>query len=661
MNALRFARRLIAVALIGATLVACSQGPQEVVAPALTATSSASSPPAAALPSAPEIVATKAELVRFGAVGLGKNPTFVAFRGDGGLIAASLGMAGAEVELLEPSGAAVGTFKPELEQAVRAIDFSPDGTKLLVSLTGGPRRPAALVELSVPALTPLRTLTLPADPAPSWFERGVEAHYTDSGEIVGVTEGALVVWGTSGEARRTITKLTAGAALGTSPSRRWLVVSTPDGIELREAAHPEKRVAQVKRTGPDKGLPSPRAFVSDDGALLFQDQGHVKLLPKGGTAADLGAGRPLGLGAQQALVGDGRRVRVAERTGAKTVAELQAADAWLSPSGAELLAHTGADAANALSLLPVARLIDKSLVMHGSTQVLAFTADGSGVAVADRGELVIWDRATRAVRSRAPLPGKHDGALGMIRDRDGALLVWLHAPDELVRYDGRAFESLGPSLLAKPSAFVAPGGSIVVVGGEDTATSRGHLVIRDRHASPFLWNALLPLSATQALSTGPSDDKRGDDLGPGPLADRRGAPTKLPTAWLSHVDLWRAAPTGELGGIVLTGEGDERQFVLRHVDASGLSAPCLLGDRRPSYDTPMLTSPDGATVALVLEPREHRSRVLFVDHARCALRAVDVDGVIEGLDYAPDGRSLALGLSDRSFAVLSVPERDASK
>jgi len=249
----------------------------------------------------------------------------------------------------------------------------------------------------------------------------------------------------------------------------------------------------------------------------------------------------------------------------------------------------------------------------------------------------------------------------MIRDRDGALYVWLRAPDELVRYDGRAFESLGASLLASPSAFAAPGGSVVVVGSEDTATSRGHLVIRDRHAGPFLWNALLPLSPTQALSTGPSEDGRRDDLGPGPLADRRGAPPKLPTAWLSQVDLWRAAPTGEAGGVILTAEGPEPHFSLRRVDAAGVGAPCLLGARRPSYDTPMLTSPDGAEVALVLEPVEHRSRVLFVDYARCALRAVDVDGVVEGLAYAPDGRSLALGLSDRSLAVLAVPQREDNK
>jgi hypothetical protein len=68
----------------------------------------------------------------------------------------------------------------------------------------------------------------------------------------------------------------------------------------------------------------------------------------------------------------------------------------------------------------------------------------------------------------------------------------------------------------------------------------------------------------------------------------------------------------------------------------------------------MVVAPDGVTVAMPTV--DHSLRFANVD--RCVGKTVMLPRNAAGLDFAPDGRSIAVGLQDRSVVVVSVPRLD---
>src|SRR5262249_44799078 len=200
----------------------------------------------------------------------------------------SIGMAGAEVEVFDGDAHRVSTVHVDLERAVRALDFSPDGATLLVSLTARGSQKPALQIVSLPEGKVLREIAFPPEAAGGHFERGLEGRYLADGSMVARSGGKLLQWLSNEPKPREIVDLPKGAFLSTSPDKRWLIVSTPDEVTVRDATRLQKPVFQRARKGPGDGtIARAPAFVSDDRAVLFQDHGSVILLSKSGASTDL--------------------------------------------------------------------------------------------------------------------------------------------------------------------------------------------------------------------------------------------------------------------------------------------------------------------------------------------------------------------------------------
>ena len=633
-------------------------GPRPTEVAAVPPSGSHSTPTAHEVAPARSIDVSKMDgpLVRLGAKGFAGAPTFLAFSRDERFVAASMGMAGAEVELFDGDGRQVAKVSVELERAVRALDFSLDGTTLLVSLTGGKSRPAALQVVSVPEGKVLLQTELQRENAQSTFERGLEGHFLADRSVVARSGGRLLHWPPNESKPRDVGPLPDGAFLATSPDKRLFVLSTPDEITVRDGMNPGKVVFRRHREAAQKGgFPNYRAFVADDGTTLLQDRGEVVLRKQQGSETKLGPGEPLGLGPRYAVVRNTREavVEVVDLTNPATRARVAASTAWLSPHETRLYAHSGQSAADAVSMLPLAKLLDGSLVMvREAPRTLAFGLDGKSVVVPDGASVVEWDVAANKFLRRVPLPSPHDRVKGLFRSARDLFVM----AGDVHRLTSSGLEEAGNTPYSYPKAFVRKDGSTVTCVSDARTSCQAHFVLEpgQRRIGEVKWRHLFPLAGGRGFLEGPYTPN-GSDLGTSKIVSPNGD-TPLEETWLRDVSLHWAAPT-EDGGIVLTWEGSDsrsRKLFTRRVTPTGVRSACALGTVWPVPDAAMSISPDGRLAAIPLE-REPGLLVVDVDH--CKGRLTELPARPLASDFSPDGQSIAVGLSDRSVVLLPVPPR----
>jgi hypothetical protein len=636
-------------------LAACGgQRPTEVVAVPPSGTASAPTTHEVAPARSIEVSKMRGPLVRLGAKGFAGAPTFLAFSRDERFVAASMGMAGAEVELFDGEGRQVAKLSVELERAVRALDFSLDGTTLLVSLSGGKSHPAALQIVAVPEGKVLRQTELQRENAQSTFERGLEGHFLADGSVVARSGGKLLHWPPNASTPRDLGPLPDGAFLSTSPDKRLFVVSTPDEITVRDGRNPGKVVFRRHREAEQRaGAPNYRAFVTDDGTTLFQDRGEVVLRKQPGSETKLGPGEPLGLGPRYAVVRNSREavVEVVDRTTPTTRVRVAASTAWLSPNGTRLFADSGQNTACSTSVLPLANVLDGSLVMvREAPRTLAFGLDGTSVVVPDGASVIEWDVATKKLRRRVPLPSPHDRVKGVFRSARDLFVM----AGDVHRLTSSGLEEAGNTPYSYPKAFVRKDGSTVACVSDARTSCQAHFVLEpgQRRIGEVKWRHLFPLAGGRGFLEGPYTPN-GSDLGASKIVSPNGD-TPLEETWLRDVSLHWVAPT-EDGAIVLTWEGADsrsRKLFTRRVTPAGLRSACALGTVWPVSDAAMSISPDGRLAAI---PLEREPGVLLVDVDQCKGHLAELPARPVGSDFSPDGQSIAVGLSDRSVVILPVP------
>ncbi len=602
-----------------------------------------------------EVTRLDGPLVRLGAKGFAGAPTFLAFSRDERFVAASMGMAGAEVEIFDGEGRQVAKVSVEIDRAVRALDFSLDGTTLLVSLTGRNPLPARLQVVTVPEGKVLHQTEFQRSKPQSddFFERGLEGHFLADRSVVARSGDRLLHWPPYETKPRALGPLPDGAFIATSPDKRLFVVSTPDEISVRDGTNPGKVVFRRHREAAQGRLvPNPSAFVADDGATLFQDRGEVVLRHQRGSETKLGPGEPLGLGPRYAIVRNIREavVEVVDLTNPATRVRVAARTAWLSPIGTRLFADSGQDATYSTSVLPLTNVLDGSLVMlREAPRTLAFGLDGKSLVVPDGASVVEWDVATKKVRRRVPLPSPHDRVKGLFRSARDLFVM----AGDVHRLTSSGFEEAGKTPYSYPKAFVRNDGRTVVCVSDARTSCQAHFVLEpgQRRIGEVTWRHLFPLGGRRGFLEGPHTPN-GSDLGVSTFVSPNGE-TPLQETWVRDVNLHWAAPT-EDGGIVLTWEGQDsasRKLFARRVTSAGVRSACALGTVWPVADAAMSVSPDGRLAAI---PLEREPGLLLVDVDHCKGRLADLPARPVGSDFSPDGQSIAVGLSDRSVVLLPV-------
>ncbi len=600
-------------------------------------------------------------LVRLGSPSFGSHPSFLASSPDDRFVATSMGLSGAEVEIFDGVGAPdgprrAGTAFVELERAVRALDFSQDGATLLISWVG--REAAGLRLVAVPGGKVLREIPLAGGYALDHFLRGPEGRWLADGSFVACDGGALLQWRSADADPRRIAEVPDGAFVSTSPDRRWFVISTPAAVLLRKAEKPGVDVARRARpsTTPGARLPDPRAFVDDTGTVLFDERGRTILRERSGTERDLGDGGPRGLGPEVALLRTDGRVDVLDRQDSRRV-RLAASTAWLAPSQSRVFAHSGADEADAVSAVSLSELRSGATApLRSKPRFVSFGLDPGTLLVGDADVVVVWDVATKRVARRIALPDPTRHVRGVFRTATDVIVM----AGAVYRLAAKELEEIGATYASRPRAFVRRDGVTVVCAADATERCQGHFVWEKRatRLGAFAFSYLFPLAGGLGFHEGPYTES-GSDLGVSRITQAEGE-RALEATWVRDVDLWWAAPS-EDGGVVVTMEGADRLHrrpFLRRVNSHGAGAPCPLGKVRPSRDAPLALAPDGETAAVPVVDEGALAKsgngVLLLDVDACTGRRVSLPARPLSTDFAPDGRTLAVGLADRTVVLVPV-------
>ncbi|MFO0551195.1 MAG: hypothetical protein U0271_22590 [Polyangiaceae bacterium] len=622
-----------------------------------TASTSASSVESSAnLPDPRPATPLEAVAHRLGHPAFASNPSYLAASADGRFVATSLGMAGAEIEVFDGSGKALGVLGVDLEQAVRALDFSSDGAQLLVSLTG--HKSAAIRVFLMPELVQVEEITLPAEDASGWFERGAEAHFLADGSIVGCSGHALLRWAGNAAFLGKLLDLPSGAFLSTSSDKSWLIVSTPEAVSTLRSSAPTKVVDQRARKGTSAGaFPIPYAFVDDDGAMLFADGADTVLRSPRGKDQPLGAGRPNGLTRGLAAWSKGSEVELQDRkSGAqKTV---RAARAFVAPSGAALYLHSGADQRNAVTALSKDEAFsDRTLLLDDTPAFISF---GLGeLFVLESSEVLSLDPISGAVEQHLALPSPRRPA-GIFRTAHDVFVmagpVWRLLPRGRAGASGPFFESAGQTHAHHPKSFVRSDGSTVVCAGDGRLQCQGQLVLAPGATAlgSFEFGGLV-LANGATFGEGEYTES-GADLG----VVASSQPPRLAETWVRNVDLWWMVPA-EDGAVIVTMEGADRlarSTFVRRVTRNGVSAPCPLGRTRPSHDAGVALDPSGRRLAVPLVDEGAVAglggQLLIVDVDTCSVKQRELPARPVSVDFSPDGARLAVGLDDRTLLVLEL-------
>jgi hypothetical protein len=587
----------------------------------------------------------------------GCAPTFVTANRN--VIAMSLGMAGAEVEVFDTKGHAQHKVQIDLERAVRAIDLSVDDKSALVSIIGRGSAELRVVALADGSTT--RTIPLEAADASGSFDRGPEGIWLEGGSIIARSGSALIQVKANGTTQK-LADVPQGAFIRASSDKKWFVVSTPDDITLRAASNPATAVAHRKRSTKKGALPDPRAFVDNTGTLLFEDQGQAILRDRSGKERDLGEGRARGLTEHYALVGapgsrtDSASIEIVERSGTAR-ARVAAADAVLLPTEDTILVNSGGDECHAITPLALQDVQAGSVAMLLSPpNHIAFSRDGKSVMSVDSRGVDDWNIATKKRARRLQFPSKSDGARGIFRTVDQTFVL----AGDVYRLDATGLEPAGSSYVRRPRAFTKKDGTTVVCFSDGAEHCQLHTVIGpgQKEIGDPVWPFIVPLSSGRGFLEGLYKDG-GLDLGASKIVPSKGgARIPLDETWLRDVDLWWATPA-EDGAVIITTEGPDRssrRAFVRRVRDTGLGAPCSLGAARPSQDAALALSPNGRLAAIPIRGDETaKGAVLFVDVDQCTGGQMNLPAPALTVDFSPDGQSLAIGLSDRSIGVAHVP------
>lgn len=305
----------------------------------------------------------------------------------------------------------------------------------------------------------------------------------------------------------------------------------------------------------------------------------------------------------------------------------------------------------------VERITPAGTVLLAPPEHLAFSRDGTSVLMVDASGVDEWSVATKSRARRVPFPRSTDGPRGIFRT---ATQTFVLARD-VYRLVAAGFEPAGSSYVRRPRAFTRKNGSTVVCFSDSGAHCQLHSVIGpdQKDLGELAWPFIVPLSGGRGFLEGLYQEG-GLDLGATKLVKSAdGARLPLDETWLRDVELWWATPS-EDGAVIVTTEGSDRThrsaFVRRVLD-HGLAAPCSIGSLRPSQDAALALAPDGKLAAIPVRGGDDPSKgaVLFLDVDRCSGHRIDLPARALGVDFSPDGQSLAIGLSDSSLAVVRVP------
>jgi hypothetical protein len=581
-----------------------------------------------------------APMVRLGHPAFG-NATFVATSPDGALIAASLGMAGAEVEILDADARPLRKVWVDLDYAVRAVDFSTDGSTLLVSLTGA-RTEVKVVRVSDAKV--LRTISLDKEDASGRFHRGPEARFLADGSFVACSGGRILHFPGEGEPRA-VGSAPQGAFLSTSTDRAWLLVATPDAVSARKALRPAQEVWRRERT-----TKVAEAFIDEDGAALFDDAGNLFLRSAKRSESGLGEGRPVGLSRDVAVLHRAGQHELLDRKSQRR-AMLRGARGFFAASGRTLFASSGADEVNGLTPVPVEEVLaGRATVFGAKPWKIGFSHAAHELLVLDREELVRWDTRERRVRAR--IPHEDEQRRGIFRTATEVFVLG----DKGYRLVGDTLEEAGLVWAGNPKAVVRKDGSTVVCASDALQRCQGHFLFAPAQArfGKFAWGYLFPFSNGMGFMEGPSKES-GSDLGVGKMTPHENA-LPLDETWLTDVDLWWAAPV-EGGGLIVTKEGADplkRKPFLRRVGDRGLGKPCALS-LEPSRDAGIAVAPNGRTVAIPgFTVSEGSPALHLVDVETCEARTQALPAPALSVDVSPDGAEVAVGMDDRTVAVLTL-------